>query len=133
MRRGWSARCPRGPGRLRFVHGIIRDTLYDELPPSHRTRLHARGQALEELYGPDPDPHLAELAHHFCEAGRGVAAGRAVDYARRAGDRALTQLAYEEAIRLYRLALRALELQEPADERTRLGAPLARRRRNTCW
>ena len=33
---------PESPGRLRFAHALIRDTLYDELPPSHRTRLHAR-------------------------------------------------------------------------------------------
>jgi tetratricopeptide (TPR) repeat protein len=112
---------PESPGRLRFAHALIRDTLYDELPPSHRTRLHARAaKALEELYGPDPDPHLAELAHHFCEAGRGVVADRAVEFARRAGDHALIQLAYEESVRLYRMALRALELQESVDERTRL-------------
>ena len=74
---------------------------------------------------PRSRPASGGLAHHFCEAGRGVAAGRAVDYARRAGDRALTQLAYEEAIRLYRLALRALELQEPADERAASGLLLS--------
>jgi predicted ATPase len=59
------------PGRLHFAHALIRDTLYDELPPSQRARLHARvGIALEDLYQPDPDPHLAELAHHYFEAGR---------------------------------------------------------------
>ena len=39
-------------------------------------------------------------------------------YARRAGDRALALLAYEEAARLYEMALDALELAEP-DERMR--------------
>ena len=113
---------PGSSGRLRFVHALIRDTLYDELPPSHRTRLHARAaQALDELYSADPDPHVAELAYHYCEAGRSFQAERAVEFARRAGDRALSQLAYEEAIRLYRLALRALELrEEPTDEPTRV-------------
>jgi len=112
---------PGNPGRLQFAHALIRDTLYDELPPLHRSRLHARaGQALEALYDPDPDPHLAELAHHFCEAGRSVKGDRAVEYARQAGDHALIQLAYEESVRLYRMALRALELQETVEEPTRL-------------
>jgi tetratricopeptide (TPR) repeat protein len=113
--------APGSPGRLRFAHALIRDTLYDELPPSHRIRLHARaGYALEALYGADLEPHLAELAHHFSHAGRGTEADRAINYASRAGDQALIQLAYEEAIRLYRMALHAVTLPESVDESTRV-------------
>ena len=42
----------------------------------------------------------------------------AVDYARRAGDQAAQSLAYEEAARLYGMALGALELHEPTDQET---------------
>jgi tetratricopeptide (TPR) repeat protein len=112
---------PGSPGHLRFAHALIRDTLYDELPPSHRSRLHARaGRALEAHYGPDPEEHLAELAHHFSHAGRGADGDRAVECAHRAGDHALGQLAYEEAVRLYRMGLQALELQESIDQPARL-------------
>jgi DNA-binding SARP family transcriptional activator len=32
---------PDAPGRLRFGHALVRDTLYDALTPAHRLRLHA--------------------------------------------------------------------------------------------
>lgn len=98
---------PGSPNRLRFAHALIRDTLYDELLPTRRARHHQRaGEVLVELYGGDEDAHAAELAHHFFHAGT---ATEAVEYARRAADGALAQLAYEEAIRLYRMALTAME------------------------
>jgi hypothetical protein len=97
---------PGAPGRLRFGHALIRDTLYDELTPGRRLRLHERaGAALEELYAADPEPHLAELARHFVAAAQTGTARKALDYARRAGDRAVSQLAFEEAARHYRTAL----------------------------
>ena len=56
----------------------------------------------------DLDAHLAELAHHFFEAAAGGDGQKAVDYARRAGSRAVALLAYEEAVRLYDMAIEAL-------------------------
>ena len=96
----------RTPGRLRFGHVLIRDVLYDELPPGRRAQLHGRvGEALESLYEDDLATHLAELAHHFLAAAPAGNADTAAHYARRAGDQAAAQLAYEEAVRLYELAL----------------------------
>ena len=100
------ADVPGVPGRVRFAHALIRDTLYDGLTGARRVRLHRRAlEVLEALYGPDLSPRLAELAHHAL-AGSDVAEG--VRYARLAGDRALALLAYEEAARLYESALAAL-------------------------
>jgi DNA-binding SARP family transcriptional activator len=105
------------PGRIRFAHVLIRDTLYDGLTTVRRIRLHRSAiEALEALYGDEPGVHLAELAHH---AIAGSEFGKAVDYARRAGDRALDNLAYEEAARLYETALDALAFAAPDDEVTR--------------
>ena len=60
---------PGAPGRLRFSHALVRDTLYDELSPARRRQLHAQaGEALEALYAANEEPHLAELAHHFVQA-----------------------------------------------------------------
>jgi DNA-binding SARP family transcriptional activator len=114
--------APGAPGRLRFAHALVRDALYEELTAAQRVRLHRRaGEALEELYAHDPDPHLAELAHHFFAAAPAGSAGKAADYARRAADRALRLLAYEEAIRLYRDALEAWSLAGgPAETRSEL-------------
>lgn len=111
---------PGGLGRLRFAHALIRDALYEGLPPARRMALHRRvAEVLEELYAQDLDPHLAELAHHLLEAAPAGGAGQAVEYARRAGDRAAGLLAYEEAARLYQMALRALELEAAPDPAVR--------------
>jgi DNA-binding SARP family transcriptional activator len=97
-------------GRIRFSHALIRDVLYDEMSPARRVRLHRQvGEALERLYAQDPEPHLAELAHHFTAAAVGGDVDKAIDYARRAGERAARLLAYEEAVRLFQVALQALE------------------------
>ena len=105
---------PTAPGRLRFAHVLIRDTLYEGLSDGRRTRMHRRVVAeLEALYADDPGPHLAELAHHAIAARDG---DRAVRYATRAADRALASLADEEAARQYETALAALD---PADEAAR--------------
>jgi class 3 adenylate cyclase/tetratricopeptide (TPR) repeat protein len=114
------------PGRFRFAHALVRETLYDELPARERRRLHDRvGAALVELRGDDFDGYLAELAHHFSLAARPGQAGQAVAYARQAGDRAMTVLAYEEAAGHYRRALRALDLQAPPDDAERCDLLLA--------
>jgi DNA-binding SARP family transcriptional activator/tetratricopeptide (TPR) repeat protein len=100
---------PGAIGRMRFAHALIRDAAYRGLPRGRRVQLHRQvGEALESLYSSDPDPHLAELAHHFFHAAAGGDGEKAVDYARRGGDVAASQLAYEEAIRLYEMALEAL-------------------------
>jgi tetratricopeptide (TPR) repeat protein len=100
--------------RLRFAHILIRDALYNGLSAARRVRLHRRVlAALETLYADDPSPHLAELAQH---ARRANEFRRAVDYAHLAADRAQTLLAYEEAARLYRVALDCLELAGGGDE-----------------
>ena len=96
-------------GRLRFAHALIRDAAYHRLTSGRRARVHRQvGEALESLYASDLDAHLAELAHHFFESAAGDGRGKAVDYARRAGARAVGLLAFEEAARLYQMALAAL-------------------------
>jgi DNA-binding SARP family transcriptional activator len=112
---------PGGPGRMRFAHGLIGDTLYDALPQAQRRELHRRaGEAIEQLAGADVEAHLSELAHHFYRALPAVEPDRVVAYARRAGDRAEAVLAHEEAARLYELALQAHALRGEADRSVEL-------------
>jgi len=114
------------PHRMRFSHVLIRDVLYEELGASRRRRLHARaGEALENLHAADLDPHLAQLAHQFFAAGPAGDPARALEYARRAGEHAAGQLAYEEAARLYELAIRVLGTAGPTNEATRCELMLA--------
>ncbi len=114
---------PGSPGHLRFAHVLIRDTLYEELTTARRVRLHRMVLGtLEALYGDEPGAHLAELAYH---AIAGSDFDRGVRYARRAGDRALELLAYEESARLFSTALDALDVSSPEDGRTRCDLLLA--------
>lgn len=110
---------PTGRGGLRFSHALIRDSLYGELGHRERRRLHGRAaDALEAAYGREREPHLAELAHHFLEAAPSEV-DKAIGYARQAAEHAAAMLAYEEAARLYQMALDAIALHAPADDATR--------------
>ena len=106
-------------GRYTFTHSLIRQTLYDGITTMRRARLHAAvAEALERLSA-GGEPPLAELAHHFSLAPPALGA-RAVEYAERAARRALDELAYEEAARLYGMALRALG-EDTAEQDRRCG------------
>jgi class 3 adenylate cyclase/tetratricopeptide (TPR) repeat protein len=107
-----------------FAHPLIQETLYQGLSAPRRRQLHRRvGEALEALYGEDLQAqNLSELAHHFYQAASGdgpstrQVTDKAIAYAVRAAERALSQVAYEEAVRLYRMALHAVELKGGPDE-----------------
>ena len=97
-------------GRFVFSHALVNHTLYDGLGATRRARLHRRiAEALEEACGEDPGPRLSELAHHWAAATAPVVPGKALTYARRAAERALAELAPDEAMRWFS---RALELSE---------------------
>ena len=115
------------PGRYRFSHDLIRETLYDELPPGSRRRLHRSvADVLDGQKGDVPEGRLAEVAHHFFESERDQDADqKAVEYARRAGAGASRSLAFEEAARLYQIALAALERSAGPDPQARLDILLA--------
>ena len=97
---------PGSPGRLRFGHALIRDTLYDELTGPRRSRLHqqrrrgARGGPRRRSRTP---PCRAGAALLRRGAGRGGRQGDRLRAPRRRSGG--TQLAYEEAARHYEMAL----------------------------
>lgn len=102
--------------RFEFTHALVRDALYDELSISKRVRMHQRiGEAIEAMHAEDLDPHLGELAYHFSQAAVAGVADKAIDYARRAGDRAMAGVAYEEAARLFDLAFETAEDADAPD------------------
>ena len=110
--------------RYRFSHALVRATLYDELTGARRVALHRRvAEAIESLHGRALDDHLPALAHHWARASAQSAnTTRAVDYATRAGDRALAQLAHDEAVAYYRSAVELLDAagEAPGSERAGL-------------
>ena len=109
-----------GDGRYSFAHALVRDTLYEELSPPKRSALHERtGLAIEGICGQDVDERLGELAHHFLEAAPRGDLAKAIDYAQRAGEQDMEQLAYEDAVDVYGRALEVLELMDDPDEELR--------------
>lgn len=107
-------------GRYTFAHALIEHALYDDLSAGRRARAHrAVAEALEELDGDDPGERIGELAYHWAHATQPQDGAEAVAYAQRAGDRALGQLAPDEALRWYRDALDLLDRVAVDDPRRR--------------
>ena len=88
----------------------MRATLYDELSPARRARLHRRvGAALERLTETRPGQRVDELARHWMAATTIGDSSKAIAYARQAAERALAGLAFEEAANYYEQSLAALQ------------------------
>ena len=101
---------PESRGRLRFGHVLIREFLYEGIVETERRELHRAALTVaERLYRAELDLHLSELAHHAYEGAGDGHWEPSIAYNRRAGDKALSQLAYEESVRLLRLALASLD------------------------
>ncbi|MDQ6945679.1 MAG: AAA family ATPase [Actinomycetota bacterium] len=85
------------PGNYRFVHALVRETLYTSLSGVRRSRLHARiGAAFEELEtGLQPRP--VELSYHFSRAAPSTGVDKGISYAMLAADFEQARLAYEKA------------------------------------
>jgi DNA-binding CsgD family transcriptional regulator len=91
-----------GGEKLRFVHALVRETLYRELLPPLRQMWHRRiGEVLEQMARPNPE----EVAHHFRQA----ANPRAERWLIRAGLRAEEAYAWMTAVERFEAALNFLE------------------------
>jgi predicted ATPase len=86
--------------RVRFVHALIREAVYEGTPSVHRRRLHARvSEALIATATPDPDA----VVYHLRRTGDGRLVAwliNAAERARRASARASAIAHYEEALLL---------------------------------
>ncbi len=118
---------PNSVGRYTFRHALVRSTLYDELTTNRRVRMHWRvGEAIEARHSHDVDRYVDALAYHF---GEGALAGdplKAVDYCRRAADRAMSELAFDAAARHLDHALGTLDLVDRPDPVVRCDLQIAR-------
>ena len=94
-----------GPGRYRFSHDLVRETVYRDLSAARRSLLHLRvADAIERLHGDDPK-RLPELARHLADAAPAGDPERAVRYLLGAAEQAGRGWATAEAIALYNRAL----------------------------
>jgi len=99
-----------------FKHALIQDAAYQSLLNSTRQQYHQRiAQALEGQFPETAEEQPALLAHH---ALRGEVWDKALTYCRQAGEQALAQSAYREAVEYFEQALSALShLPEQPDTR----------------
>lgn len=120
------AEIPGSPHHFTFGHALTRTTLYEELSAARRARLHRKvGEALEELARDDPAARIDELAYHWLASAQVTDQRKAIDYARRAGEKALAKLAFEEAAAHFERALSVLQPQSHDEERLRCDLMLA--------
>jgi class 3 adenylate cyclase len=111
---------PETVGRYAFSHALMRASLYEELTPTQRVRMHWRvGEAIEARHASNIDQHLDELAYHYGEGALAGDPAKAVDFARRAGERAMGELAFEAAARHFERALGSLDLEDAPDRAER--------------
>jgi class 3 adenylate cyclase len=92
------------PGRYRFTHALMQETLLGELSTTRRVRLHGQvGEALEKRWGARADERASRLAQHFAEAAMVTPrhAAKAVRYSKLAAQQAEAQSAWDEAVKHY--------------------------------
>ena len=88
-----------------FRHALIREAIYTQLLARERVKLHlAIAETLEQISLATPDTHLGDLATHFYHAHAWI---KAMDYAQRAGEKALLFYAHLAAIDYFTWALDA--------------------------
>jgi class 3 adenylate cyclase/predicted ATPase len=113
-----------------FKHALIQETAYQSLLKSTRQQFHQQiAGVLEERFRETVETEPELLAHHYSAAGL---ADPAVEYWRRAGQRAIERSANVEAISHLNQALELLKTLPATSERTQrqltlrimLGAPL---------
>lgn len=96
-----------GPQRYDFSHDRIREVAYLTVGPVQRPQWHRQvAQALEMLYAQDLTPVSAQLAFHYEEVGE---TERAIEYYRRAAERACRLFANGDAVDLLFHALALIE------------------------
>ena len=96
------------PGRYRFAHALVQETVYGGASGLRRSRLHGKvGEAIEGLGR--PASRLPELAYHFAEAAAATGAERGISYSLMAAAAAQEGPAPEAAEDHLRRALALLE------------------------
>ena len=97
-------------GRFCFAHGLIRETLYEDLPSAQRIRMHL---AVAGLLEPRPSSQR-ERAYHLWKALPEAPTRELVDQAKLAAQQAAALLDHDAAAELYGYALDALDYRPSA-------------------
>ncbi|MEY2569653.1 MAG: hypothetical protein QOE63_3 [Acidimicrobiaceae bacterium] len=102
---------PSPPGRFRFAHALVRQSLLEDMGPTREARLHEQIGGLLEAAGAQP----AEIAAHDLGAARPALVERGARYALQAASSVTWRSAPEVAAQLAANAAQALQGIEPHD------------------
>ncbi|MFF4265550.1 BTAD domain-containing putative transcriptional regulator [Streptomyces virginiae] len=94
------------PGRIRFAHALVRDTLLADLSRLRSSRMHGRIAVCLERLAPDD---VSALAHHHVRAASSATAAKAVAYCLRAARLAESRFAHDVAAALLAEAVECFE------------------------
>ena len=115
--------APSGPGQgLEFTHALIPDALRQGLGELQTAEVHRRvAEAIEASVAESMrrDLSVENLAYHWSHASTTSELARTVGYARRAGDRAMAQLAPAEACAWFRQGLEVVAQETARVDRLR--------------
>ncbi|HVR30639.1 MAG TPA: protein kinase, partial [Thermoanaerobaculia bacterium] len=104
------------PGRYRFAHALVQETLYEELSAPRRAVLHrTAAEALEERHGAAQGAHLVAIALHRFEAASLADRERAIEACERAARWSTANRAWEEAALQLSRAVQLVELGDHTD------------------
>lgn len=119
-------------GQWLFTHALIREVLYDSIPPFRRLHAHAAAMiAIEALSSADDPKSISALAYHSFEGQVFAGTNRAIELARKAGRYAVSVAAYQDGAAHFRIALECFEvpgIDEP-DEKIETALELAKAQR----
>ena len=102
------------PGRYHFAHALVRETVLGSLTATRRALLHRRiAEAIEHLPASRRESRLPDLARHLLDAHPLIEPDRVAEVVLRAAERAIGQLAYENAAALLERALAELDVPDP--------------------
>jgi len=112
LRRGFLVESVSRDGDLAFVHALIRDAVYADIPQGRRRKIHLRiARAIEAQ-------HLVEAAFHYAEAAPLGGLERTVSMLRYAADVSQAQFDGETAGSLLRKAVHLVEAHDPDGQDT---------------
>lgn len=107
---------PGQPGQFHFSHSLVRESILANLSAARLAQIHAQvAEGLERRYGDAAVANAAQLAHHFGGSGGLAGTDSYVRYALLAGEQAISQHAYENAVELFQRTLASVD----ADAKTR--------------
>jgi hypothetical protein len=97
---------PEGVGNYRFCHGLVAETVYEDMGAAQRARMHLRAaEALEARHGDIVGSHLIALAEHWFHAVPAAEPDKGIEYALRSARWAQEHVAHQQAEEQLRRAL----------------------------